>query len=192
MQRVLIAVAAALTLTACETATPYQPAVAVSGVEHYGFADEQIEGDRWRVEFSGNSETPKQTVERYLLYRAAQLTIQQGYDWFQTVDRHTERQTDYFGDDFGGFYGPGFGYGGGFGRGFGGGYGGFGYGGFGYGGFGYGGFGGGDFDVEQINRYRSNVEILLRRGPKPGDNPRAYDARSVVAHLEGKIRLPKA
>ena len=187
MKRVLIAAAAALALSACATATPYQPAVAARGGEHYGFTNEQIEGDRWRVEFSGNSDTPRHTVERYLLYRAAQLTIEQGYDWFQTVDRHTERQTSYYGDEFGGF-GPGFGYG--YGRGFG--YGGFGYGGFGYGGFGYGGFGGGDFDIDQVNQYRSNVEIQLHRGAKPLNNARAYDARSVVAHLGGAIRYPKA
>ena len=70
--------------------------------------------------------------------------------------------------------------------------GGFGGGGFGGGGFGGGGFGGGDFDIDQVNRYRSNVEILLRRGPKPPNNAHAYDARSVVAHLQANIQFPKA
>ena len=33
--------------------------------------------DRWKVSFSGNSLTDRNTVETYLLYRAAELTDQQ-------------------------------------------------------------------------------------------------------------------
>ena len=193
MKRVLIAMAAALTLSACETVTPYQPIAAHSARAVGGYSEQQIESNRWRVEFAGNSLTSRQTVERYLLFRSAQLTVAQGYDWFQSVDRHTDRQTDYYGDSepfFGGGYGgfgPGFGYGGfGYGPygGFGGGFGGLGY---GYGGFG----GGGAFDIDQVNRYQSTVEVLMGHGPKPAGNSHAYDARSVIEHLQGTIQYPK-
>ena len=115
MNRVLIAVAAAaLTLSACETATPYQPLAAQKASSSGGYSEQQIE------------------TARYLLFRSAQLTLAQGFDWFQAVDRHTERKTDYYGDGdpfFGGWgggpswslYRSGFGWGSGFG-----GYGGFG------------------------------------------------------------------
>ena len=197
MKRALIAMAAALTLSACETVTPYQPIVAHNAKAAGGYSEQQIEANRWRVEFAGNSLTSRQVVERYLLFRSAQLTVAQGYDWFQSVDRHTDRQTDYYGGGdpfFGGGYG-GFGGGyGGFGPGFG--YGGFGYGpyggGFGGFGYGYGGFGGGGaFDIDQVNRYQSTVEIVTGHGQKPANNAHAYDARSVIEHLQGTIQYPK-
>ena len=189
MKRALIAVAAAaLTLSACETATPYQPISAQTATASGGFSEQQIEANRWKVEFAGNSLTSRQTVERYLLFRSAQLTLAQGYDWFQSVDRHTERQTEFYGDAdpfFGGWgpswglYRPGLGWG-------------YGYGGYGgFGGFGYGGFGGGAFDIDQVTRYQATVEVLMGHGPKPANNPHAYDARSVVEHLQGSIQYPK-
>lgn len=45
---------------------------------------------RYRVGFSGNSMTSRERVERYLLYRAAEIAVQQGYDWFEAADRRTE------------------------------------------------------------------------------------------------------
>jgi hypothetical protein len=178
MKRVWIAVAAALTLTACETATPYQPITAHTANTSGGFSEQQIEANRWKVAFAGNSLTARQTVERYLLFRSAQLTLNQGYDWFQAVDRHTNRKTDYVGDPgpypgwgpYWGFYRRGFGWG-----------------------YGYWGdpFWGGPVDIEQISRYTATVEILMGHGPKPANNPRAYDARSVVEHLLGTIQYPR-
>ena len=40
-----------------------------------------------------------------MLYRAAQLTVNSGYDWFETNDWHTQGQTDVIGTS----WGPGFG-----------------------------------------------------------------------------------
>ena len=61
---------------------------AVSG----GFSDVRLETDRFRVTFAGNSLTSRETVERYLLYRAAELTVAQGADWFSVVERQTDRK----------------------------------------------------------------------------------------------------
>src|SRR6201999_4564887 len=58
---------AALTLAACETATPYQPIGAHNREASGGYADQQIEANRWRITFSGNDLTARDTVERYLL-----------------------------------------------------------------------------------------------------------------------------
>ena len=102
----MLAVAAALTLSACSTATPYQPATKTTS--GYGYSDQRIETDRWTVNFSGNSVTSRQTVESYMLYRAAQLTLDNGFDWFETVDRHTQDKTEVVGayDPWWGPYGP--------------------------------------------------------------------------------------
>ena len=72
-----------------------------------GFAETQIEANRWRVTFSGNSLTSRDTVERYLLYRSAELTVQQGYDWFAAGDRATDKSTQTFVDPyFDAYWGP--------------------------------------------------------------------------------------
>ena len=83
----LAASLAALTLLgACATATPYQAASPSSR----GFSEQKIEGNRYTVEFSGNSLTDRKTVETYLLFRAAELTRQNGYDHFRVATRDTE------------------------------------------------------------------------------------------------------
>lgn len=187
MKTFFVVAAAALTLSACETATPYQPLNSQHAQANGGYSDVQIEANRWRVTFSGNSLTSRETVERYLLYRAAQLTVDQGYDWFEAVDRHTNKDSSYVGDA--GFGGYGYGYGG--------------LGGFwgprwglyrgGYG-WGYGGpdpFFDGPVDVEQVSRFQATAEIVMGHGAKPAGNTRAFDARSVIDHLRPTIKFPK-
>ncbi|UUL83605.1 CC0125/CC1285 family lipoprotein [Sphingomonas qomolangmaensis] len=189
----LLAIASTLALAACATPTPYAPATG-QGYSRTGYLDEQIEANRFRVSFSGNSVTARETVERYLLFRAAQLTLERGFDHFTLVDRDTERRTRTqiidngfgpgWGGGFGGFGGwgprwryfrPGLGWGG--------------WGGWG-GGFG-GGFGGGMADIRQIDRYEAMAEILTGRGPKPADNVRAFDARQVIENLGPNVALPE-
>ena len=93
---VVLAVVAALSagLGACETATPYQPRVA--GAHVGGYSEERLDSSHWRVRFSGNSLTSRETVEKYLLYRAAELTTEQGGVWFEAADTNTETRTRYF------------------------------------------------------------------------------------------------
>jgi len=78
-------------VSACMTATPYQayePEL-TAGV-HGGFSEQRIAPDRYRVRFHGNELTSRDRVEGYMLYRAAELAVQNGYDWFTIIDRHTE------------------------------------------------------------------------------------------------------
>lgn len=195
-----LAAASALALSACETATPYQPLGLNHSQASGGYSEYQVEPNRWTVSFSGNDLTARQTVEKYLLFRAAELSLAQGFDWFTTVERNTERKSSTYGvgDPFfagAGYFGPSYGL---YGRRFGGwrygygGYGGFG-GGFGGGGFGYGfGYGPGSFDVQEIDRYRAQAEIVMGRGRKPFGDPRAFDARAVIDHLGPTIQRPRA
>ena len=92
---VLIAAAAGLTLlSACATPTPYQAAVPGSGYRT-GYSDMRIEDDRYRISFSGNDLTSRQTVENYMLYHAAELTLNAGYAYFTFDDRETDARTYY-------------------------------------------------------------------------------------------------
>lgn len=183
----------ALTLSACTTATPYQAATKVG---QNGYAEQQIESNRFRVTFAGNSNTPREEVENYLLLRAAEVTLQHGFDYFVLADRDTDSKSRFYGSGYGGYGGYGgfggfypyygFGYSPFFGRGYYGGYGGFGG---GYGGFG-GGYGGYGDDLRETKEYQAHAEILTGKGAKPADNPAAFDARDVQRNLAARARRP--
>lgn len=83
---------ASLTLTlcisACATSTPYQPAEHRRAV---GYTETQLTDNRYRIVFAGNHLTPRQHVHDYALLRAAELTLQAGYEWFQLAGRDEDR-----------------------------------------------------------------------------------------------------
>ena len=185
----ILALAAALAgsaaLAGCMTATPYQPATASSRL---GFADEQIESNRFRVSFAGNSLTSRETVERYLLYRAAELTVQRGFDHFILVTRDTETKTDtyrtpgaYYGPGPWGYWSPSWRF----------------YRGPRWGWRSYDPFWDDpfwrdrDWDYRTVRQYEAMAEIVTGRGPKPRDNVRAFDAREVLDRLGPQIRMPE-
>lgn len=175
------------TLAACATATPYQPNIPGQQVSG-GFSEMRLEPDRWRVTFAGNSLTSREVVEGYLLFRASELTVQQGYDWFEIVDRATDRETrTYVEPDpfYRPWWGPGY------------------YGwrphwryyGSPYGWRTWDPFWGDPFwadryDVRTIDKYEATAEIMMHRGAKPEGDPRAFDARAVMESLGPRIRYP--
>jgi hypothetical protein len=175
---------ATLTLAGCETATPYQPLHAANSHASGGYSEQQIEANRWRVTFAGNSLTSRETVERYLLYRSAELTLAHGDDWFAATDRQTDKETrtfvepDPFYAGYGGYWGPRWGV---YRRGFG----------WGYGRWGDPFWGGRyePFDVSQVSQYQASAEIVTGKGPKPAER-HAFDARSVIEHLGPSIQHP--
>lgn len=191
MTRRAAAIAASLALagllSACATATPYQPNIpgqAVSG----GFSEQRLESDRFRVTFAGNSLTSRDTVEAYLLYRAAELTVQQGFDWFTIVERDVERdRRTYVERDpfYRPWYGPSYGYWRPYWRYYG-------------GGFGwrtwdpYWGdpFWADRMDVRTVEKFEATAEIVMRKGPKPADDARAFDARGVMENIGPRVMRP--
>lgn len=167
---------AALALSACATATPYGPAGYGS---RYGYSEQRIDADRYRISFAGNSVTTREQVEMALLLRAAEVTVQNGYDWFATVNRATDRDVRYqatpdpfYYDRYSPFWGPRWRY---YSR--------------GYWSPWYDPFGP-DFDVREIDRYEATAEIVMGLGPKPAGDPNAFDAREVIDNLGP--RVPRA
>lgn len=77
-------------LVACSSATQYQAAEKRGA---YGYTETQLGKDRYRITFTGNSLTDKETVNDYALLRAAELTLQEGYDWFHLVTRDNESKS---------------------------------------------------------------------------------------------------
>ncbi|HBB54846.1 MAG TPA: hypothetical protein DCZ49_01515 [Hyphomonadaceae bacterium] len=179
---VILSVAA---LAACSTATPYQPALKRNAP---GYKEVAIEDNRYRVSFQGNSLTERDEVETYMLYRAAELTVERGFDYFLISDRDTETERRF--RDFGSSAG----FAGGFG-----GFGGFGGSRFGFGtrffhpGFGFVGAGSGffnDIDIREIKKFESFAEVIMGKGEKPDDRL-AFDARQVLINLGPTIVRPK-
>lgn len=80
-----LTVAVAIMLAACQTPTPYQPAIA-----GHGYWDEQTGENTYRVVFTGNAATPRDTVEDYLLLRSAELAVEQGYERFFFLEFGTD------------------------------------------------------------------------------------------------------
>lgn len=62
-------------LTAC--ATPYQ-AEGLTG----GYSDARLDENTVKVMFKGNGNTDKTIVENYALYRSAEVTLADGFDYF--------------------------------------------------------------------------------------------------------------
>ncbi|WP_338057368.1 CC0125/CC1285 family lipoprotein [Sphingomonas corticis] len=182
--------ASTMLVAACATETTYRPATG-SGFYRTGYSDLRIEPNRYRVTFAGNTVTDRDVVERYLLFRAAELTLQNGFDYFVMADRDTDRQARTYSTP--GAWGPGFG-------GFGGGLWGPRWGFYGRG-FGYrawdpfwggpwGGWGGGA-DIRTVDRYEASAEVVMFKGTPERGNVRAFNARAVVDNIGPTVRLPK-
>jgi hypothetical protein len=102
-----IAAGAVLVLAGCQTATTYHPSTEPGAA---GYSDEQLAGNRYRVTFTGNSATRRETVENYLLLRSAEVTLKAGYRHFLFDTRDTKTKTTYH-SDFAGWPGwPGYGW----------------------------------------------------------------------------------
>ena len=156
-----LAAALVVAISACAPKpTPYQPAS-----EGYGYTQQQIEGNRFRVTFSGNSATPLDTVRNYMLYRAAEATVESGHDYFVVVDQNTQSTTTYRGSGSTPF---------GFGSGFRSGGGGV-------------GVGFSSFTAFPDDSFTSWADIVVGDGPKPAGNLNAYNARDVLSQLDPAI-----
>lgn len=172
--RMLALVAVAGLLAACATATPYQPSESAG----YGFHEQRIEDNRVRITFRGNTLTDRETVENYLLYRAAEVTAQSGFDYFIVANRDTEERTRLQG--VGSSFGPRFA--------------------FDYWYFSprrgwspwYDPFWSDPVDYREVTRYEAVAEIAMFNGAKPANDANAFDAREVMRNLEGRIVRPPA
>lgn len=184
---IVTALVLAAGLAACATPTPYQPNIRGQQTSG-GYSETRIEPGRYRVNFSGNSLTSRETVEGYLLFRAAELTVQEGSDWFSIEDRHTDKASrTYVEPDpfYRPWYGPSFGYWRPSWRYYGG----------GYGWRSWDPFFGDPFfgdrvDVRTVDKFEASAEIVMGKGVKPAGDPRAFDAHAVIDSLRPKIQYP--
>lgn len=178
--KAFLALAMAVALASCASTPPYQPASSNSG---FGYSDQRLEQNRFRVTFNGNSVTDRDQVQDFLLYRSAELTLQNGFDYFVIAERATDAKRRY--DSYGGYgYGAGFGYGG--------------YPYFyphyyaprwGWRPF-YDPFWDDPIHIREVTRYEASAEIVMYKGEKPATDARAFNAREVQQNLAGKVVPP--
>ncbi len=69
-------------LLGCAQPTFYSPAV-----NGYGYAERKVEPGHYQVVFAGNHKTRRETAHQYVLFRAAQLADQEGYDYVVVNDQ---------------------------------------------------------------------------------------------------------
>jgi hypothetical protein len=176
--------AISLTAVSCVTSTPYQPEVAGQRI-HGGYSEKRLGENRYLVTFDGNTLTSRERVEGYMLYRAAELTVQNGNDWFRIVDRLIERdQRTYSEPSYRPWYGYGYwrpywryyqprqGWGSWYP-------------------YGPDPFWADRDDVRTVQEFEAHAEIVMGRGPLPAGNGNVFDARKVIADLGPSIERPK-
>ncbi len=50
-----------------------------------GFSQTQLENDIWQIDFTGNTHTNSETRKKYLLKKAAEITIKENYSFFKVI-----------------------------------------------------------------------------------------------------------
>lgn len=139
--------------------------------ETMGYTDTRLDQNRYQVTYSGNSATDRETVENFLLMRAAQVTLEAGFSHFVFDTRDTEARTTYY-SSFTGWPGwPGFGW--------------------------YRHtwpYDGGPFDMEgesrPVIRFEAYAEIVMLTPAQAAKEPRAIDANQIVTRLGPTIAPP--
>jgi hypothetical protein len=166
MIRTFVFAAACAVLAACATSPP--PYAAASGPNAVGYSETQIESNRYYVTYRAGGASDAQLLHDYALLRAADLTLQNGREWFWVDHRSVDEANTYDSR-------PSFG--------------------IGIGGGSWGGRSGGSVGVGmefpigggQGQRARAaTLEIRFGEGPKP-DDPNAYEARSTSENLRAAV-----
>lgn len=153
MKGIFILIFTFMLLPGC--ATPYQRQDLRGG-----YSDFALNKDIYQVSFNGNGYTSRARVKRFLLYRCAELTIGNGYDYFVIVKADTgvsqsfittpgrfNATTNFVGDSAytSGSYSPG--------------------------------------TATPVYKHSAIVTIKLFRGKKPEDDPAAFDAAFLIRNM---------
>ena len=108
-----------------------------------GYEDSKLQEDSYNVTFSANGFTSPTTAKNYLMYRCAEITVQNGYDFFVVVTGDSIVNYSVMGQGSG---------------------------------------------ASTVAKPTYSSTIKLGKGPRPADNPNAYDARQILANLGPSIK----
>ncbi len=169
--RIAVLALAGLGVAACATTPDYRPSSSPNGV---GYSEQIIESDRYLVTFRGSTSSPRDKVESSLLLRAAEVTLNAGYDYFTVIEKESDTKSRFYPSSFGpsrygfgySFYHPRVGW-----R------------------YSYDPFWNAP-TYSEATQYEISAEIRLGLGEKPEDADRAFDAREVVRNVGPTIERP--
>lgn len=180
--------ALALALGACATTGSYYQPFEAAHSARGGYSEVRLGEDRYEVVFTGNRLTSREQVETYLLYRAAELTLQAGFEWFlieqqgmeHTVDRQAWADPSYspwfagnytYWRPYWRYYRPSLGwqiwYP-----------------------YGRDPFWADRMNANTVERFEAKANIRLGRGLRPNGGLQSFDAREVLNRLAPRIKRP--
>lgn len=84
--RIALLAVSVLGLAACASTPDYVPA---DDADDFGHYSTRLDENRYRIVYNGGRSSGLNTTRDYALMRAAELTLADGYDWFEVVDRET-------------------------------------------------------------------------------------------------------
>ena len=87
MKKLAIALPLAFAVTACASSGPRYIAADEPG--DFGYYESVLEKDRYRIAYKTEGDDAV-LARDYALLRAAELTLEKGYDWFEVVERDTD------------------------------------------------------------------------------------------------------
>jgi hypothetical protein len=141
-----------------------------------GYSDSRLDSNTVRVSFYGNGNTARESVENDMLYRCAEVTIQDGFDYFVIVtgditptyssfrtpgiyNQYTNTNMNFYGNNgyasstTTGYYQPG--------------------------------------QTFNIRKFESTVLIKMFNGKKPAGLSNAYDAHELIAYMKPQVNPDK-
>lgn len=90
----VLALAAVLTLAACAMTGAPPPYAAAASSNSVGYSETQIESTRYFVSYRAPNGAEAARLEDYALLRAAELTLENGREWFWVDRRSLDQQTE--------------------------------------------------------------------------------------------------
>ncbi|MFT4764080.1 MAG: hypothetical protein ACI9OH_001173 [Oleispira sp.] len=87
MKRLILSITCFCLLQACASYSPYHPA----SNRGYGYSETQLSDTQYRIDFKAR-EIERGKAVNYAMLRAAELTLEKGFDWFEVVDRQSDKK----------------------------------------------------------------------------------------------------
>ncbi|KEZ77497.1 hypothetical protein C41B8_09861 [Salinisphaera hydrothermalis C41B8] len=128
----------------------------------YGYRDTMLTSQHYRVSFSGDDGTARETVDNFAMFRAAQVALSHGYDRFRVVSQQTSPITET--TDYGPSAAVGYGWG------------------YPFWGTGIG------YSTGSVSRTRYETVLQIQIGPDvPKEGPDVYDALQIKQNLAAEV-----
>jgi hypothetical protein len=91
MKNLIYCVLAVITLSSCGPSKYMSKSDNWLGM--YGYSEQPMDSSTYQVTYAGDNTMPPDLVDRYALYRSAELTVSKGYSYFVVIDKQSDAST---------------------------------------------------------------------------------------------------